>query len=179
MTTNTLDYFFAPTRSKTDAEHTKHFAVGNDSLLGRISATTNCFGMTPAEAMADQPGMIAHGGFGQPGLGCKVDENTQLRWGIPGAWREKGKHQLWSRPFATTPDLGGGNPNEADIESNLIHSTLVRNRKEASTIMDKGIPNFFQPLIPVKKAEYTNVNNWVEQGVRGGDATRLISVKYV
>jgi hypothetical protein len=40
--------------------------------------------------------------------------------------------------------------------------------------MDKMIPNYYQPLIGVKAADYTNVNHWVEQWTRGGDATRLL-----
>jgi hypothetical protein len=121
----------------------------------------------------------AVGGFGQPGTGCKVDENTQLRWGSPNAWREKGPKQLWARPFSTTPYLGGGEPTAVDDETGLIHSAPPRNTKEASTIMDKTIPNFYQPLIDIKKSEYSNPNNWVESWTRGGDATRLVQTKRV
>lgn len=126
--------------------------------------------------MAEQPGMIAMGGYGMGG-GCRVDENTQLRWGTPGAWRMKGPKQLWTRPFATTPNLGGGEPMAVDDESGLIQSAPPRNRKEASTIMDKTIPNFFQPLIEIKQSEHSNPSNWVEGWTRGGDATRLVQTK--
>ena len=61
-----------------------------------------------------------------------------------------------------------------DDESGLIRSAPPRNRKDASTIMDKMIPNFYQPLIPVKADDYKNVNHWVETWTRGGDATRLV-----
>ena len=64
-------------------------------------------------------------------------------------------------------------------ESGLIHSAPPRNTKEASTIMDKTIPNFYQPLIAIKKSEYSNPNNWVESWTRGGDATRLVQTKRV
>jgi hypothetical protein len=112
------------------------------------------------------------------GNGCKVDANSELRWGNPDAWRVKGPKQLWARPFATTPNMGGGSPNEVDTESGLIHSRLQRAPKENSTIMDKSIPNYFQPLIPVKQAEYSNPENWVQdKWARGGDPTRLIQDK--
>jgi hypothetical protein len=66
-----------------------------------------------------------------------------------------------------------------DDESGLIHSAPPRNRKEASTIMDKAIPNFYDPLIPDKLSDYKDVNHWVEQWTRGGDATRLVQQKRV
>jgi hypothetical protein len=43
--------------------------------------------------------------------------------------------------------------------------------------MDKMIPNFYQPLITYKADDYKNVNHWVEQWTRGGDATRLVTQK--
>ena len=181
-TNNTLDWFFAPTRIKSDKYEEEAKQFGNTSALSRqvMSVGSACSDtLNPAAAMADQPGMIATGGYGMPAVGCKVDESTELRWGIPGAWRQKGKHQLWSRPFATTPNLGGGEPTAVDDESGLIHSALVRNRKEANTIMDKVIPNYFQPLIGVKSSEYSNPTNWVESWTRGGDSTRLLDTKRV
>jgi hypothetical protein len=108
-----------------------------------------------------------------------VDMNTELKWGIPGAWRQKGKHELWARPFSTTPDLGGGDPTAVNDESNLIHSASIRNRKEANSIMDQAIPNFYQPLIEIKQSEYSNPNNWIYDWTRGGDATRLVQTKRV
>lgn len=181
-TTNTVDWFFAPTRIKSDKYEEASKDFGNQSALTRqtLGLSAGCSDtLNPASAMADQPGMIAMGGYGQPGSGCKVDENTELRWGIPGAWRMKGPKQLWSRPFATTPNLGGGEPQAVDDESGLIHSAAPRNRKEASTVMDKAIPNFYQPLISIKKAEFSNPTNWVEGWTRGGDASRLVQTKRV
>jgi hypothetical protein len=106
FSTNSVDWFNAPTRIRSDEYDTAAKSVGNTSTLtrqttGMESACSDT--LNPASAMADQPGMIAVGGFGQPGGGCAVDANTDLRWGIPGAWRQKGKHELWARPFATTP----------------------------------------------------------------------------
>lgn len=180
ITNNTLDWFFAPTRIKSDEYETAAKQFANESSLTRqtLSLSAGCSDtLNPASAMADQPGMIATGGYGMPGTGCKVDENTELRWGVPGAWRQKGPKQLWARPFATTPNLGGGDPGVVDDETGLIFSDPPRNRKEASTIMDKTIPNFFQPLIDVKKSEYSNPTNWIEGWTRGGDATRLVQTK--
>lgn len=182
-TTNNVDWFYAPTRIVSDKydEATKTFANNEGLTRATASLTAGCSDtLNPAAAMADQPGMIARGGFGSAGAGgCKVDDNTQLRWGTPGAWRHKGRHQLWSRPFATTPNLGGGEPEAVDHESDLIHSAPPRTRKEANTIMDKAIPNFFEPLITQKESEHTNPTNWIYDWTRGGDATRLVQQKRV
>ena len=181
MTTNVLDYFFAPTRIRSDEYDAASKDFGNQSALTRQTNSTDagCSAtLNPAAAMADQPGMIARGGFGNAG-GCKIDENTDLRWGTPGAWRQKGPKQLWARPFATTPNLGGGDPGVVEDETGLIFSEPPRNRKEASTIMDKAIPNFYQPLISLKSSEYSNPHNWVEAWTRGGAPTRLVQTKRV
>lgn len=178
MTTNSVDWFYAPTRLVSDKyeEASKTFANNSGLTRATASLTAGCSDtLNPASAMVDQVGMIASAGFGS--AGCKVDENTELRWGMPGAWRHKGKHQLWSRPFATTPNLGGGEPAAVEDESKLIFSAPPRNRKEASTIMDKAIPNFFDPLIPQKSAEYSNPQNWIYDWTRGGDSTRLVQTK--
>lgn len=178
--TNIVDWFYANTRIKSDTyeEEAKTFADNSTLTRQTLSLSAGCSDtLNPAAAMADQPGMIAMGGYGQPGTGCKVDENTDLRWGTPGAWRQKGPKQLWARPFATTPNLGGGEPQAVDDESTLIQSAPPRNRKEASTIMDKAIPNFYQPLLDIKKTEYANPSNWIEDWTRGGDATRLVQTK--
>lgn len=181
QSTNTYDWFFAPTRIKADSYQQDTNAFADKSALTRqtLSLSAGCSDtLNPAAAVADQPGLIARGGFGMAG-GCKVDENTELRWGIEGAHRQKGPKQLWARPFATTPFMGGGEPQAVDEESGLIRSAPPRNRKEASTIMDKTIPNFYQPLISTKASAYTDVNHWVEQWTRGGDPTRLVQTKRV
>ena len=54
---------------------------------------------------------------------------------------------------------------------------MIRNRKEANSVMDQAIPNFFQPLIDIKQSEYSNPNNWIYDWTRGGDATRLVQTK--
>lgn len=182
QSTNTYDWFFAPTRIKADSYQEDTNAFASKSALTRQtgSLTAGCSDtLNPAAAVADQPGLIARGGFGQPGGGCKVDQNTELRWGIEGAHRQKGPKQLWARPFATTPFMGGGEPQAVDEESGLIRSAPPRNRKEASTIMDKAIPNYYQPLIGTKASAVHDVNHWVEQWTRGGDATRLVPQKRV
>jgi len=174
------DFFYAMTRGRTDPSRATQDDVANQSYQTRqVGSIENACSdtLSPAAAMADQPGMIAHGGFGQPGGGCAVDTNTDLRWGSPDAWRQKGPKQLWVRPFSTTPNLGGGAPEAVDAESGLIQSMLQRSRKEMSTIMDKTIPNYYQPLIPTKQAEYSNPNNWIYDWTRGGEPTRLIQMK--
>jgi hypothetical protein len=181
-TTNTSDWFFAPTRIKSDKYTEDANSFGSTSALTHqtTSMGAGCSDtLNPAMAMADQPGMIAMGGYGMAGGGCKVDESTDLKWGIPGAWRQKGQKQLWARPFATTPNLGGGDATAVDDESGLIHSALIRNRKEANTIMDKAIPNFYQPLLGIQQSEYSNPANWVESWTHGGDSARLIQTKRI
>lgn len=179
--TNTYDWFFAPTRIKADSYQENTNAFADKSALTRqtLDLKAGCSDtLNPAAAVADQPGLIARGGFGMAG-GCKVDENTELRWGIEGAHRQKGPKQLWARPFSTTPFMGGGEPGAVDEESGLIRSAPPRNRKEASTIMDKTIPNYYQPLLQQKADAYHDVRHWVENWTRGGDATRLVPQKRV
>lgn len=179
---NSLDWFNAPTRIRSDEYDQAARQVGNTSALTAQTTAIDagCSGtLNPAAAMADQPGFIARGGFGQPGGGCAVDENTMLKWGIPGAWRQKGKHELWARPFSTTPNLSKGDPSEVDVESALKHPAMIRNRKEANTIMDHAIPNHYDPLITEKQTEYSNPTNWVQSWTWGGDSTRLVQTKRV
>lgn len=182
MNTTSYDWFFAPTRTKVDAYQTDTSEFANKSVASRqtLSVGAGCSDtLNPAVAMADQPGMIAVGGYGQPGSGCKVDENTKLRWGIEGAHRQKGPKQQWARPFATTPYLGGGEPQAVDDESGLIRSAPPRGKKEATTIMDRAIPNYYQPLLASKQSAYSDVNHWIEQWTRGGDPTRFVQQKRV
>ena len=173
MSTNTVDWFFANTRGNVDQSHVMDQNFANDSALGH--QTTGCGeALGPANAMADQPGMIARGGYGM-GDACTIDTNSDLRWGASDGLRVKGPKQLWVRPFSTTPNLGRGR--EADTvgdESSLIHAQLQRAKKDSSTIMDKTIPNYYQPLIPVKQAEYSNPDNWVQSWTWGGDSSRLV-----
>ena len=178
MSSNTVDWFFASTRGNLDQDHIQGHNFANEAALGRQTSFfggTDCTGaLSPASAMADQPGMIARGGYGL-GDGCTIDANTDLRWGDSEGLRMKGPKQLWIRPFPTTPNMGRGR--QADSvgdESSLIHAQLQRAKKEASTIMDKTIPNYYQPLIPVKQSEYGNPNNWIQSWTWGGDSTRLI-----
>jgi hypothetical protein len=173
MSTNTVDWFFANTRGNVDQSHVMEQNFANEAALGhQINRCGEALG--PAGAMADQPGMIAHGGFGM-GDGCTIDKNTSLRWGEIDGLRVKGPKQLWIRPFSTTPDLGRGRQADSvNDESDLIHSKLQRATKDSSTIMDKTIPNYYQPLIPFKQSEYSNPNNWIQNWTWGGDSTRLI-----
>jgi hypothetical protein len=178
MSTNTVDWFYASTRGNMDQTHVAEHNFANESAMGRQTSFfggDDCSGaLSPASAMADQPGMIARGGYGM-GPGCDIDKNSDLRWGDAEGLRVKGPKQLWVRPFSTTPNLGRGR--QADSvgdESTLIHAQLQRAKKEASTIMDKTIPNFYQPLIAVKQSEFSNPNNWIQNWTWGGDSARLV-----
>lgn len=179
MSTTVLDWFFAPTRGVNDKVNSGD--ISNTNGQTRMSAETEagCSStMNPAAVASDNVGLIPTAGFGMAG-GCAVDTNTELKWGIDGAHRVKGPKQLWPRPFVTTPNLGGGDPGEVDVETNLIQSASIRNRKETNTISDKTIPHYFSPLIADKAAEYADTDNWVEPWIRGGDNTRLIRMKRV
>jgi hypothetical protein len=177
MSTNTVDWFFANTRGNVDQSHVMEHDFANEAALGRQTSLFggDCSGaLSPANAMADQPGMIARGGYGL-GPGCDIDTNTGIKFGEVDGMRVKGPKQLWIRPFSTTPDLGRGR--QADTvgdESSLLHAALQRSKKEASTIMDKTIPNYYQPLIPIKQSEHSNPHNWIQGWTWGGDSTRLI-----
>lgn len=177
FTSNPVNWFNAPTRRQADTQESADRAFANTSAETYALTSKESVGcsstLSPAVAMSEQPGMIATTGYGL--AGCEVDTNTELRWGIPGSHRTKGPKQLWSRPFATTPNLGGGDQMAVDDESKLIQSTLVRNRKESATIMDRAIPHVFQPLIDIKASEYKKESNWIEPWTRGGDLTRLVS----
>ena len=177
--TNLLDWFYAPTRSRADAVNSGDIA--NTNAQSRISSQidSGCSSsMNPASVAAQSVGLIPQAGYGMAG-GCAVDLNTELRWGMDGARRQKGPKQLWARPFSTTPNLGGGDPSEVDVESELIQSAIIRNRKETNTVSDKTIPNYFDPLLDEKMDEYKNTDNWVEAWTRGGDNTRLKKIKRV
>ena len=74
-TTNTYDWFFAPTRIKADKYQEDTSAFADNTLKSRqaVSLTAGCSDtLNPAAAMADQPGMIAMCGFGQPVYVCKL-----------------------------------------------------------------------------------------------------------
>jgi len=171
--TNTIDWFFANTRGNMDQSHVADHNFANEAALGhQITGCGQALG--PAGAMADQPGMVPRGGYGL-GDGCTIDDNTGLKWGDVDGIRVKGPKQLWIRPFPTTPNMGRGR--QADTvndESDLYHAKLQRAKKDSSTIMDKTIPNYYQPLIPFKQSEYSNPNNWIQNWTWGGDSSRLI-----
>ena len=79
-TTNTYDWFFAPTRIKADKYEEDTNAISSKDSLTRQTAslTAGCSDtLNPAAAMADQPGMIATGGYGQPGR-----QNRKRYWFI-------------------------------------------------------------------------------------------------
>lgn len=180
MSTNVLDWFFAPTRGKNDTQNPGDIANTNGQSRMASQIDSGCSGsMNPASAAAQSIGLIPTAGYGMAGGGCTVDTNTELKWGMEGAMRVKGPKQLWARPFSTTPNLGGGAPGEVDAESTLIQSASIRNRKETNTISDKTIPHYFAPLIEDRAEEIKDSDNWVEPWVRGGDNTRLIQMKRV
>ena len=177
--TNVLDWFFAPTRSRADAVNAGDIANTNGQSRMSSQVFSDCGAQNPVTVAAKSVGLIPTSGFGMAGGGCTVDTNTELKWGIEGAHRQKGPKQLWQRPFATTPNLGGGDPDGVDTETTLIQSASIRNRKETNTISDKTIPHYFAPLIEDKAAEYKDTDNWIEPWTRGGDNTRLKQMKRV
>jgi hypothetical protein len=175
-----MDWFFAPTRGRNDAVNAGDIANTNARSYMNSRPDVGCSGtMNPASSAAESVGLIPTAGYGMAAGGCTVDLNTDLLWGIDGARRVKGPKQLWPRPFVTTPNLNGGNPNDVDHESQLIQSASIRNRKETNTISDKTIPHYFAPLIDDRAEEIKDTDNWIEPWVKGGESTRLIPMKRV
>ena len=188
QTSNPLSWFYAPTRPKADTRQMQYEAVDNAAQQGYYLSTAR-----PAPAPCQDPN--ATGSFAAPCVtmnftgnygntaagGCDVDLYSRLMLGDPNTQRVKGPQQVFERPWASSPFMANGAPQDKkDDESRLIQSVPVRQRKECSTVSDKFFANQFDPLIPAVRDEIRNVSNWVNSDwTRGGDPTRLIRQKTV
>jgi hypothetical protein len=135
---------------------------------------SSCGNSSAVNAAAEYFGLGPRGNLGnQPEGGCKVDTQTSLLWGDPATVRLKGPKQLFERPFATTPFLGGGDPDAVKDENRVKYGYSNANRKSVQTVMDKQWP-VFTPLIPEKEADIPESNYFVEPFLRGGFSSRLV-----
>lgn len=105
--------------------------------------------------------------------GCSVDTNSTLLWGDPNTSRMKGPKQTFARPFATTPFMGGGDPNAVDTETHVQFGHSTANRKSIQTVSDKPFP-VFEPLIRERVDDIPENNYFIEPFLRGGLASRLV-----
>jgi hypothetical protein len=181
---NPLSWFYAPTRPKADVRQLEYEAADNSAQQGYYLSSAR-----PAPSPCQDPNktgdfaaayvtMNFTGNYGNTAAGgCDVDLYSRLILGDENTQRPKDHQQTFARPWATSPNLGGGAPqDQKDLESKLIQSIPVRSRKECSTVTDKFFSNQYDPLIPSVTAEIKNVNNWVapDSWTRGGAPTRLI-----
>ena len=118
-------------------------------------------------------GLVPQAGYGNTPGGCGISQQSELLWGDPGTARTKGNKQLFSRPFATTPFLGGGSIEGIPDENKVIFGHSTANRKSIQTVTDKQFP-VFEPLLPEKQADIADNNYFVEPFLRGGLSSRLI-----
>ena len=102
-----------------------------------------------------------------------VGVETDLLKGAPGMARVRGPKQVFPRPYATTPFLGGGTLAGIDDQNKVWFGHSTANRKSINTTTDKQFP-VFEPLIQEKKDDISENNYFVEPFLRGGLASRLI-----
>lgn len=164
--------FFQPTRqgeAARDPQHLHGTVTGSKPWIG-----SSCGNAWAVQDVAGNPGMIPRGNFGNsPEGGCAIDTHSDLLWGAPGTARMKGPHQLFARPFATTPFLGLGTIEGIEDQNKVMFGHSTANRKSIQTVTDKQFP-VFEPLIAEKAADIPENNYFVEPFLRGGQASRLI-----
>lgn len=183
-TNNPLSWFYSPTRPKQDTYKQDTEATQNYNYLrwqvtqrdNTDEQTRGCTMNHTTHFATGFPAMNYTGNYGNTAVGgCDVDLYSRLVLGDEGTFRVKGHQQLFPRPWATTPNMGGG-PSAAmkDTESKLIQSAPIRQTKECGTVTDKTFGNYWTPMIPELRGEMADVNTYVEQWTRGGDPSRLI-----
>ena len=187
QTSNPLSWFYAPTRYKSDVTQMDYDFRDNKAqqdyyMTSARPAPQPCQDFDRVADFASSfVTMNYTGNYGNTAAGgCDIDLYSRLALGDPGTQRLKGHQQTFARPWATTPNLGGG-PSAAnkDTESQLIQSAPIRTRKECSTVTDKFFPQQFDPLLQEVKDEMNAVNSFVQPWSRGGDPTRLVRQKAV
>ena len=186
QTNNPQQWFYAPTRQRNDTVQQDYNARDNkshqDYYLTTARPADSCQNFDPVADFASSfVTMNYTGNFGNTaGGGCDVDLYSRLALGDPGTQRLKGHQQTFARPWATTPNMGGG-PSAAnkDVESRLIQSAPIRTRKECSTVSDKFFPQQFDPLLQSVREDMKEASGFVQTWSRGGDPTRLIRNKAV
>jgi hypothetical protein len=182
ITKNPESWFYTATRPKNDTVKQNQEAEQNSGALNwnlthpvPDEQTRGCT-MERTTAFASQfPTMNYTGNYGNTAVGgCDIDLYSRLMLGDVNTQRVKGHQQVFARPWATTPNMGGGpGVTQKDTESRLIQAVPVRQRKEFGTVTDKTFPNYWTPMIPELRSEMSDVNTYVEQWTRGGDPSRL------
>ena len=81
-----------------------------------------------------------------------------------------------ARPFLGVPYMGSGRGN-ADVETFLLHSEMVRQGKECGTVTEMQFDQVFTPLIPSVKDNIQNPANLIPEvaspcWIRGGLPSR-------
>jgi len=167
-----LPMFYSNTRQGESARDvTRH---NNENSALESSTPSGCGNGWAVEGAANSVGLIPRGNFGNsPEGGCGIDLQSDLLWGVPGTARTKGDKQTFSRPFMTTPFMGGGDPDGTLDENKLIFGHSTANRKNIQTVTDKQFP-VFAPLLPEKEADIAENNYFVEPFLRVGLAARLV-----
>lgn len=169
-----LPLFHAVTRNPEDQGGNANGPKRNLDATYYTNTPATCGGSSAFQAAAEYVGLVPRAGFGNSaGGGCEIDKHSELLWGDPATVRYKGPKQLFQRPWATTPFMGGGDPDSVPDESKLIFGHSTANRKSIQTVTDKQFP-VFMPLIPEKESDIPDNNYFVEPFLRGGFASRLV-----
>jgi len=169
-----LPLFHASTRNPEDQGGNSQGSKRNMDASYYMNSPSTCGGSSAFQGAAEYVGLIPKAGFGNSaGGGCAIDTHSDLLWGDPATVKYKGPKQLFQRPWATTPFMGGGDPDAVPDESKLIFGHSTANRKSIQTVSDKQFP-VFQPLIPEKESDIPDHNYFVEPFLRGGFASRLV-----
>jgi hypothetical protein len=168
-----LPFFNAVTRTPEDQGGNAHGSRRNLDATYYSNYPTTCGNSSAVQAAAEYVGLIPKGGYGNSPGGCGIDEQSELLWGDPATVKYKGPKQLFQRPWATTPFMGGGDPDAVPDESKLIFGHSTANRKSIQTVTDKQFP-VFEPLISERVADIPEHNYFVEPFLRGGFASRLV-----
>jgi hypothetical protein len=187
QTNNPQQWFYAPTRQKNDTLQQNYDAKDNQSQQDYYLTTARappepCQNFEPVADFASAfVTMNYTGNYGNTAAGgCDVDLYSRLALGDPGTQRLKGHQQTFARPWATTPNMGGGpSASNKDIESRLIQSAPIRTRKECSTVSDKFFPQQFDPLLQSVRDDMKEASSFVQSWARGGEPTRLVRQKAV
>jgi len=146
----------------------------NNQATYYSSNPSSCGNSSAVHAASEFVGLNPRGNYGNsPEGGCKIDLQTDLRDGDVSTIRFRGPKQLFQRPWATTPFMGGGDPDAVKDENRVKFGYSTPNLKSIQTIMDNQFP-VFVPLIPEKQADIPESNYFVEPFLRGGFSSRLV-----
>ena len=144
--------------------------------------TTNFFNQTdclkhPIQVATSQPSVFMSSGKNTVGLnGCAVDQDSSVRIQNMQT-NEKGRVNLYTRPFLTVPYLGRG-VSSIDEETRLKQGDYNSNRKTVNGLSEESYVDHNEyPLIDSIRHTVTNPNNLVESSadkkwIRGGVPSR-------